>query len=105
MSSEQKNFWLSTKGVAALSLIGAVTYFLLTEHRGHVFAFLPYLIFLLCPLMHLFMHRGHGHGNHGSGSHCRHGSDGEPTNKISRADSSDSKKPRDQDQLRPGGSS
>jgi hypothetical protein len=24
---------------------------------------LPYLIFLLCPLMHLFMHRSHGrHG-------------------------------------------
>jgi len=28
MSSEHKTFWLSTKGVAALSLVGAVTYFL-----------------------------------------------------------------------------
>jgi hypothetical protein len=26
---------------------------------------LPYLIFLLCPLSHLFMHHGHrGHGGH-----------------------------------------
>jgi hypothetical protein len=24
---------------------------------------LPYLVFLACPLIHLFMHRGHG--NHG----------------------------------------
>jgi hypothetical protein len=65
MSGERKSFWLTTKGVAALSLIGAVTYFLLTEHREHVFSYLPYLIFLACPLMHLFMHRGHGHGHHG----------------------------------------
>lgn len=105
MSNEHKTFWLSTKGVAALSLIGAVTYFLLTEHRGHVFAFLPYLVFLLCPLMHLFMHRGHGHRNHGSGGHCHHDSDGKSTSENSREDSSDSKKPRDQDQLRPRGSS
>jgi hypothetical protein len=24
---------------------------------------LPYGIFLLCPLLHLFMHRGHGRSN------------------------------------------
>jgi hypothetical protein len=29
---------------------------------------LPYLIFLACPLIHFFMHRGHGQhgGHHGS---------------------------------------
>jgi hypothetical protein len=27
-------------------------------------AFLPYLLFLSCPLMHLFMHHGHGHQHH-----------------------------------------
>jgi hypothetical protein len=26
---------------------------------------LPYLILLACPLMHLFMHRGHGGHQHG----------------------------------------
>ena len=58
MYGKQQSFWVTTKGLAALGLIGAVTYFLLTEHRQHVFEFLPYLIFLACPLMHLFMHKG-----------------------------------------------
>jgi len=38
-------------------------FFLFTEHRAHVIGFLPYLLFLACPLMHFFHH---GHGNHGS---------------------------------------
>ena len=37
---------------------------LFTEHRTHVLGFLPYLILLACPLMHLFMHHGHGGHNH-----------------------------------------
>ncbi len=35
------------------------------EHRMHLsglLGWLPYLILLACPLMHLFMHGGHGHG-------------------------------------------
>ena len=36
--------------------------FLLTQHTAHVLRFLPYALFLLCPLMMLFMHGGHsGH--------------------------------------------
>lgn len=34
---------------------------LFTEHRAHLLGILPYLFLLACPLMHLFMHRGHGH--------------------------------------------
>lgn len=49
---------------AVFAAIGA--FFLLTEHRAHVFGFLPYLLILACPLMHLF-HGGHGgHGSHGA---------------------------------------
>lgn len=36
-------------------------FFLITEHRAHLFGILPYLLLLACPLMHLF----HGHGGHG----------------------------------------
>jgi hypothetical protein len=31
------------------------------EHWAHIFGVLPYALFLVCPLMHLFMHHGHGH--------------------------------------------
>ena len=36
-------------------------FFLVTEHRAHLFGILPYLFLLACPLMHLFHHGGHGH--------------------------------------------
>ena len=43
--------------------MAVIAFYLLTEHRQHLMGFLPYAIVLLCPLMHLFMHRGHGsHG-------------------------------------------
>lgn len=41
----------------------AALFYLLSEHQAHFFGVLPWLILLACPLMHLFMH--HGHGGHG----------------------------------------
>lgn len=41
-------------------------YFLWTEHSAHIqlaLPYLPYLLLLLCPLLHIFMHGGHGHGH------------------------------------------
>jgi hypothetical protein len=37
---------------------------LFTEHRAHVLGILPYLVLLACPLMHMFMHYGHGGQHH-----------------------------------------
>lgn len=31
-----------------------------SSHKVHILQFLPYVIFLLCPILHLFLHRGHG---------------------------------------------
>ena len=50
----------------ALRLPAGCRLYLLTEHTAHVFGVLSYLLLLSCPLMHLFMHQGHG-GNHDSG--------------------------------------
>ena len=59
-------FWRSPGG-AALLVIGAVAvYFLVTEHRAHLAGVLPFALLALCPLMHVFMHRGHGGHRHAS---------------------------------------
>lgn len=53
---------------AMIVLIGFLLiagFFLVTEHTAHFLGALPYLILLACPLMHLFMH--HGHGGHPQG--------------------------------------
>jgi hypothetical protein len=53
--------WLVTLAMAAA--LGILAFFLITEHTAHVLGALPYLLLLACPLMHLFMHHGHGHGH------------------------------------------
>jgi len=64
----------------ALAVFGAgAAYFLLMEHRAHTIQALPWIILLLCPLMHIFMHGGHG--RHGTGRNDRpqgYGSHGDP---------------------------
>ena len=63
--SEPKNFWRSRYAIGLLVLGAIAAYFLLSEHRAHFFAALPFLLLLACPLMHVFMH--HGHGGHAGG--------------------------------------
>jgi hypothetical protein len=50
-------------GLILIGFLGVAAFFLVTEHTAHLFGALPYLLLLLCPLMHLFMHHGH-HGSH-----------------------------------------
>jgi len=47
--------------IIAFALIGA--FYVLREHYQHVVGYLPYVLLLACPLLHLF---GHGHGKHGT---------------------------------------
>ena len=67
-------FWRSRYAVGLLVMGAIAAYFLLSEHRAHLLGALPLLLLLSCPLMHVFMH--HGHGEHGSHAH-HHG--GEPS--------------------------
>ena len=51
-------------GFALVVFLVIGLFYLYTEHRAHMLGALPYLLLLACPLMHLFMHRGHGkHGD------------------------------------------
>lgn len=47
-------------------LIAGAALYLLAGHEAHALVVLPYLLLLACPLMHLFMHRGHGGASNGS---------------------------------------
>ena len=37
-------------------------FFLITEHRAHLYGWLPFLLLAACPLLHLFHGHGHDHG-------------------------------------------
>ena len=53
--------------------LAIAAFFLWEEHRAHILGALPYVLLLLCPIIHLFMHRGHG--THGAG---QAGQEGQP---------------------------
>lgn len=61
--------WYRTgSGRTLLVMAGVAAVYLLVTHWAHAVAWLPWLLLAACPLMHLFMHRGHGHGGgHGGG--------------------------------------
>jgi len=69
-NSTKPGFWRTRSGIVTCVFLGIAAILLIFEHRVHALEampYLPYLLILACPLMHLFMHRGHsGHG-HGSG--------------------------------------
>ena len=54
-------FWRTKGGIALIMLAVIGLFYVAREHYGHLSQALPYLILLLCPLMHLF---GHNHGGH-----------------------------------------
>jgi hypothetical protein len=54
--------------------LAVATFFLWEEHRAHILGVLPYLPLLLCPIVHLFMHRGHSD----DGAGHRHDATGRP---------------------------
>lgn len=76
MSIHSKRFRLPLSLVACV--VGAFGLFFFWERHGpHVWGAIPYLFLLLCPLLHLLMHRGHGphpSERESHDGHSRHGS-------------------------------
>lgn len=58
-------FWRRPLTLAWATVAAIAVFSLLREHWGHLLGWWPYLVLMLCPLMHLF----HGHAGH----HSRHG--------------------------------
>jgi hypothetical protein len=59
--SARQSFWKSPFGIACTAITIAASVYLYLYHGAHVFMLLPYLLLAACPLMHVFMHRGHHH--------------------------------------------
>ncbi len=61
---DKENKWLKKDRIITILFLIFIGFYLITEHRAHLFAALPWLIFAICPIMHIFMHHGHkGHNN------------------------------------------
>lgn len=62
-NSEGASFLRSPAGMAPCVFLAAAALLLVLEHSAHLLGAWPLLILLVCVVMHLFMHRGHGsHG-------------------------------------------
>ena len=71
----QGPWWRSTSGLALCGFLLIAGFFLITEHGAHLFGALPFLLLLLCPVLHFFHHRRRGgHGPH----HARPSDDATP---------------------------
>ncbi|MCW5663815.1 MAG: DUF2933 domain-containing protein [Piscinibacter sp.] len=58
-----RGFWRSRYAIGLLVFAAIALFFLLTEHRAHTLGALPYLLLAASPFLHIFMHRGHSHGD------------------------------------------
>lgn len=70
----RKGWFNSRSNWVLLAFLIIAGFYLITEHEAHVLGLLPFLILLACPLLHVFMHRGHGgHGDDSSSAGHGHG--------------------------------
>jgi len=58
----RRAFLATAAGPVLIGFLAIAAFSLITEHSAHLFGILPWLLLAACPLMHLFMH--HGHGGH-----------------------------------------
>jgi hypothetical protein len=58
------SLWRRPATLAWATVVVIAVFYLLREHWGHVLAWWPYLVLMLCPLMHLLHGHGAGHSHH-----------------------------------------
>lgn len=58
-ANERPNRLNTISRLVFLGFIAVAAYFLITEHRAHLYGILPFLLIAACPLLHFFHHRGH----------------------------------------------
>lgn len=55
----------SRTNIVLVAFLAIAGFYLIAEHRAHLLGWLPFLIILACPLLHIFMHSKHGgHSDH-----------------------------------------
>lgn len=70
----RKSRWFGLHGLLMLVLVVPSLGLLLFDHWQHLAPYLPFLVLLACPLMHVFMHKSHGHSKGGEdGGEKEHG--------------------------------
>ncbi|MGV8920592.1 MAG: DUF2933 domain-containing protein [Pseudomonas sp.] len=57
-------FLRSKPGITLGMLLMITLFYLARDHYGHMLGLLPYMILLLCPLMHFFGHYHGGNSHH-----------------------------------------
>lgn len=80
METEQTGFvnWIKSRtGLAFIGFAVIAVFFLWEEHKAHLLGALPYVLLLLCPLLHMF-HGGHG-GHEGKSENHKQNGEGEKT--------------------------
>lgn len=58
-------WWKTPLGIGAVFFFALAAYALIREHADHIGGAWIWLIFLACPLMHVFMHGRHHHRHGG----------------------------------------
>jgi hypothetical protein len=60
--------------IVLIAFLAIAGFYLIAEHRAHLLGWLPWLLILACPLLHIFMHGSHG----GHGGRTDSGNDSAP---------------------------
>lgn len=75
---ETGSFFANRLNIAFVGFLVIGGFFLVSEHRAHLtplLSYLPFALLLACPLLHLFMHHGHG-SHHGTSEDSDGGTSG-----------------------------